>query len=232
MKLGRGELEHVLEDGLTLSVQDARDYFQMAIQEVAPEVSEDLAGEPFRLYAAAGLALDLESFKKSIQHLEFYDQIRAVAFAQTKHNLDRRNWTEHFEDHNIDYDPKRAKMQESILKWSRKHNLDVAWFRAMAFETLDTWYQHPPLRAARVWLQNVLSQTISPNLDAQFRFSIRSHYPAVGFRKEEQQRIGIRFEEELDAFLDKREALAKEGGMVRPSKKREFQSLFGSQIIR
>jgi len=28
MKLGKGELEHISEDGLSLSVNDARDYFR------------------------------------------------------------------------------------------------------------------------------------------------------------------------------------------------------------
>jgi len=226
MKLGKGEFEHVDEDGSTLSLNDARDYFLIAVNEVAPEVLDALANEPFKHYKAAGLAFDREAYNKEIEQLEFFDQVRAMIRAQSQHSLNRPDWPGHYETQEIAYDEKIAAMQKSIFDWSRKHNLDANWCRERAFETLDYWHKHPDFGEHRIWQEYCSMQTIVPDRNGlNFQLSIRSLYPSLSFRREEKERITAHFERELDLFLDSRERLAEENGMIRP-KHRPVKSNF------
>lgn len=224
MKLGKGELVQIFEDGSSLSLNDARDYFFLAVKEVAPDVLDDLAGEPFTLYKAAGLAFDRKAFKKDIEDLEFADQIREMTRAETRHTWNHPDWDGHFENHEIDYDPNPADLQKCIFAWSKRHNLDAAWCRSLAFETLDYWHKYPELCQHRIWYQPSSLQTIVPVRNGlEFQFRIRSLYPSVSFRKDEKERITAHFERELAIFLDMRERLAEENGMVRPKHRPDEQ---------
>jgi hypothetical protein len=221
LKLGKGELEHILKDGSSLSMQDARDYFLFAVKKVAPDVLDDLAGEPFTLYKAAGLAFDRESFQQDIAHLEPFDQIRESTRRDQNHVWDHPDWYG-FEDHEIDYDSNLAALQKSIFDWSERHNLDANWCRERAFETLDSWYQSSGSRENRTWRTYNSMQTIVPDRNGlHFQFSIKSVYPASSFRKQEKERITEHFERELKAFLDGRERRAIENGMKRPKQKHD-----------
>ncbi len=224
IKLGKGELEFIHEDGLSLSIKDARDYFLDAVKEVKPEVLDDLANEPFKLYKAAGLAFDREQIEKDIENTEFYDQIRIIAKEEQQHKWNHPDWQGHFEEKEVDYDDNILAMQKSIFDWSRKHNLNVAWCRARAYETLDYWHQNTNLCVARIWNYDVSLEPIIAirrgELDFVFRF--KSLYPAMSFRADEKKRITEQFEFELDAFLDERENYAKEKGLKKPKKKNEY----------
>jgi len=122
IKLGKGELEHIHENGLSLSVSDARDYFLDAVKEVKPEVLDDLAGEPFRLYKAAGLAFERERYEKEFENLELLDGRRAMFRAESQHRWNHPYWFGHFENKEVDYDENTRAMQKSIFDWSMRHN--------------------------------------------------------------------------------------------------------------
>ncbi len=224
IKLGKGELEHVRKDGLSLSIKDARDYFLDAVREVAPEVLEDLANEPFKLYKAAGLAFKHERYEKETENLEFYDKIRAQARAEHLHRWNHPEWLEHFEDKEIDYDDNILAMQKSIFDWSKKYNLNAAWCRARAYETLDNWHRFSSMSEIRMWNYDMSLEPMIAHRKGEldFVFRIRSAYPTFGFRAEEKEKITKAFEKELNEFLDARERIAKENGMTTPKQKREY----------
>jgi hypothetical protein len=222
IRLGEGELEHIRRDGLSASIKDARDYFLDAVKEVAPEVLDDLANEPFKLYKEAGLALDYEQYEKEFETLEKYDLIRAKSKIEQDHSFNHPRWEQHFEVGKVDYDEKILAMQESIFSWSKKHNLDVAWCRARAYETVEWWHRSGSSYENRRWNWDMEMQPVFTGSSPIFQFSYKSLYPVFRFRKDEREIITRAFENELNEFLDERERIAKENGMVSPKQKREY----------
>lgn len=224
IKLGKGELEHIHENGLSLSVSDARDYFLDAVKEVKPEVLDDLADEPFRLYKAAGLAFERERYVKEFADLKLFDRIRATAPLESQHRRNHPRWFEHFENNIVDYDENTRAMQKSIFDWSKNHNLDANWCRARAYETLDWWYWSESFYENRLWNYETEMQPLiaTHRGEMDFVFRIRSNYPMFGFRPDEERNITEAFKRELKSFLDERERIAKENGMVKPKQKREY----------
>lgn len=223
IKLGKGEFEHIRENGVSLSVRDARDYFLDAVKEVKPEVLDDLAGEPFRLYKAAGLAFERERYEKEFENLEHFARIRAIAPLESQHRWNHPRWFEHFENKEVDYNENTRAMQKSIFDWSKSHNLDANWCRARAYETLDWWYWFESFYENRLWNYETEMQPIFSNrTDIFFTFKYRSTYPVFGFRPDEERNITEAFKRELKSFLDERERIAKENGMVKPKVKHEY----------
>ena len=222
IKLGKGEFEHKRKDGLTLSITDARDYFLDAVKEVAPEVLDDLANEPYKLYKSAGLALDFEKYKKEFENLELPDRIGEMAKVKSQHRWNRPDWNGHFESKEVDYDDNILAFQRSIFNWSKKHNLNVAWCRARAYETIESWHHFESFYENRIWNYESEMQPIHSGFTPIFQFSYKSLYPVFRFRSDEKEIITKAFESELNKFLDERERIAKENGMVNPRQKREY----------
>jgi len=223
IKLGKGEFEHISDVEMPYSIRDARDYFLDAVKEVKPEVLDDLANEPFRLYKAAGLAFERELYKKEFADLEHFARIRAIAPLESQHRWNHPRWFEHFENNIVDYDENTRAMQKSIFDWSKSHNLDANWCRARAYETLDWWYWSESFYENRLWNYETEMQPVFSNrTDIFFTFKYRSTYPVFGFRPDEERNITEVFKQELKSFLDERERIAKENGMVKPKQKREY----------
>jgi hypothetical protein len=104
LKLGKGELKQISEVGSTLSMHEARDYFLIAVKEVAPAVLDDLADAPFKLYKAAGLAFDRETHEKDVRQFEVDGHIpQEYVKAHLIHTWNRPYWLEHFETREIDF---------------------------------------------------------------------------------------------------------------------------------
>lgn len=114
IKLEEGELEHIHENGLSLSIRDARDYFLDAVKEVKPEVLDDLAGEPFKLYKAAGLAFEREKYEKEFADLEYWDGFRAMARLENRHRWNHPDWFGHFENKEVDYDENSERCRKAF----------------------------------------------------------------------------------------------------------------------
>lgn len=121
----------------------------------------------------------------------------------------------------VDSDGSIAAFKASLFEWSRRHNLNDMWCRERAYETLDLWSHIPACRKAHLWQDESAWQTIMPQVASgggrtnfDFVFSYNTLYPREGFRRDVKQRILEACEKELDAFLDKREQMAREGGMV------------------
>ncbi len=222
IKLGKGEFEHIRSNGLTASVKDARDYFLDAVKEVAPEVLDDLAGNPYRLYKAAGLALDYKRYEKEFENLEFYDGIRAKAKIEHQHSWNHPRWENQFENSEVNYDENTRLLQKSIFSWSKKHNLDVVWCRARAYETIEWWYRSDSFYENRIWNYETEMQPIPVGLNTVFNFSYKSLYPVFRFRSKEKEIIREAFEKELNEFLDERDKIAKENGMIKPKQKSKY----------
>ncbi len=224
IKLGKGELEHTDDVEIPYSVRDARDYFLDAVKEVKPEVLEDLAGEPFRLYKAAGLAYERGCSEKEFENLELWDRRKEMFQAEKRHRGNHPDWSGHFENEEVDYDENIRAMQKSIFHWSKEHNLDVNWCRARAYETLDWWYWSGSSHENRTWNYEMEMQTMIATRKGEmdFVFRIRSNYPMFGFRPDEETRITEAFKRELKTFLGERERIAKENGMTKPKVKHEY----------
>lgn len=224
IKLGKGELEHINDVEMPYSVRDARDYFLDAVKEVKPEVLDNLAGEPFRLYKAAGLAFERERYKKEFENLELWDGRKAMYRAEHQHRWNHPDWFGHFENKEVDYNENTRAMQKSIFDWSKNHNLDANWCRARAYETLDWWYWSNSFYENRLWNYETEMQPMIATRrgEMDFVFRIRSNYPMFGFRPDEETRITEAFKRELKTFLNEREKVAKENGMVKPKQKREY----------
>jgi hypothetical protein len=224
IKLGKGELEHINDVEMPYSVRDARDYFLDAVKEVKPEVLDDLAGEPFRLYKAAGLNFEREHYRKEFENLELYDGIRAMARLENQHRWNHPDWFGHFENKEVDYNENIRAMQKSIFDWSKNYNLDANWCRARAYETLDWWHRFESFYENRLWNYETEMQPMiaTHRGEMDFVFRIRSNYPMFGFRPDEGKRITEAFKRELKIFFGEREKIAKENGMAKPKQKREY----------
>ncbi len=122
IKLGKGELEHIDDVEMAYSIRDARDYFLDAVKDVKPKVLDDLAGEPFRLYKAAGLAFERKRYEKEFENLELLDGRKAMFSAESQHRWNHPYWFGHFENKEVDYDENTRAMQKSIFDWSMRHN--------------------------------------------------------------------------------------------------------------
>ncbi|MDQ3635428.1 MAG: hypothetical protein M3405_13100 [Acidobacteriota bacterium] len=224
IKLGKGEFEHIDDVEMPYSVRHARDYFFDAIKEVKPEILDDLADEPYRLYKAAGLALERERYEKEFENLEFYDRIRAMARLESQHRWNHPSWYEHYEKKKVNYNQNIRALQKSIFDWSKKHNLNVDWCRARAYETLNLWYFSHSFYEHRIWTSETEMQPMiaTHKGERDFVFRINSNYPMFGFRSDEEKRITRAFKQELKSFLVEREKLAKKNGMKKPKQKRTY----------
>ena len=92
----------------------ARNAFLQAIQDHAPDVVEELHGDPQQLFFAA--QLDHKSF------FAIYEVWERLACGAHK-LLDRRAVT----------------FYNSLLTWTEKHNITISWFVERAFFTVHSW---------------------------------------------------------------------------------------------
>lgn len=223
-RLGKGEFESVVDGVIPPSVHDARDYFLMAVREQAPEVLRDLNGEPFECYCRTGLHFDESDHRERLKDLSLYDRIREIQRLRTAHVWNTPEWRTHFEVGEIDYDERLAALQKSIFAWSRKWNLDQLWCRERAVSTLDYWCSSPEGREQLIWGYEPFWETIVAfrrGEHPEFEFRYKTLYPREGHRPDLERRITTAFKEQLKAFLDHAEQLAKEAGMRPTPKKRE-----------
>ena len=101
IKLGKGEFEHISDVEMPYSVRDARDYFLDAVKEVRPEVLEDLANEPFKIYKASGLAFDRKFYKEKFKELELWEGRKAFYRAESQHRYNHPDWSNNFEHNEV-----------------------------------------------------------------------------------------------------------------------------------
>lgn len=191
IRLGKGEFEHIDDVEMPYSTRDARDYFLDAIKEVKPEILDDLANEPFKLYKIAGLALDCERYEKKFENLELYDRIRAMAEVESLHRWNHPDWFGHYEKKEVTYNENTRAMQKSIFDWSEEHNLNIGWCRARAFETFDWWHRSESFFENRLWNYETEMQPMIATRKGErdFVFRINSNYPMFGFRQMKKKEL-------------------------------------------
>jgi hypothetical protein len=124
-------------------------------------------------------------------------------------------------------DPNIEGFVEKLFAWSRIHNLDEAWCREHAYETLELWHTDRDRQEERVWawgarlpLYSSGSTASRPDFEyPAFVFEYFTYYPCVGLRPELRQSITKEFERQLDSFFDKREQEAEKQGWCAPPQK-------------
>jgi len=76
--LGSGQYEGGMKDEALPSVRDAQDVFLFTIRKIAPEVLDDLSGEPLLWFRVSGLHFEEAAHQERLKHLSLYDRIREI----------------------------------------------------------------------------------------------------------------------------------------------------------
>jgi hypothetical protein len=127
-----------------------------------------------------------------------------------------------------DFEP----VQDSLLAWSRRWNLDEDWCRAFAFFTLATWLMDPDKRNNRDWNYMGINWEIPVEVE-DFKLEWAWH-PLRTSRIEIERLMRSLFEKEMKKHLDKTEQrFVQNSGAVRPRMKTQlahFEWLISYQI--
>ncbi len=193
-RLGLGEYELISE--YTSSREEARDYFFRAVRRHAPEVLEDLRGEPLLRY-------------------------REV-WARVDH--DRRVWlcSVAADEDGTPY-PQFVPLRECLRQWARRYSLLEQWCLERALATLDRWVDDEPGEETPGWAATVTSigRVTDDDEERLFSFEDRGWEPAEELWGRAEARIRAAFEEQLATYRELMEARAASKGMERtPSAKK------------
>lgn len=250
-KFGHGEYESALRNEAPPSVKHARSYFLDVVKTLAPNVLDDLSNEPYRLYWEARLCFEANeqrNEKRDLVTRHIWTNYQRPSWKEIENPFKnpllsdspdigdeyiseipssrlRRKEAEAIDTTPVEKDEHIQVFRDSLFGWSRRHHLDTTWCRERAYETLDFWCFSEEGRKIQMWDYDGAYQPIIAFRDdhPKFTFEYKTLYPREGFRQDVKQRIMEAVEKDLDAFLDQRESLAKENGMVPPRQKRERQ---------
>jgi hypothetical protein len=247
-KFGHGQYESALRNESPPSVKHARSYFLDVVKTLAPIVLEDLGGEPYRLYWEAQLCFEANetSGKRDLVARHIWTSYQRPSWREIEHPFRNPLLTNSLDDEDeymsevsthqfrgenavantpVEMSERISEFRDSLFNWSRRHRLDTTWCRERAYDTLDWWCLSQESRRIQMWDYDGAYQTIMAfrGDHPRFTFEYKTLYPREGFRPDVKRRIMEAVEKELDAFLDGREALAEENGMVAPRQKRDKQ---------
>ena len=246
-KFGHGEYESAHRNEVRPSVKHARSYFLDVVKMLAPAVLEDLAVEPYRLYREARLCFEVNDSpgERDLVARHIWTSYQRPSWGEIERPfknplLDESSSGDEYEagppirrhigkgkkdTTAADENERINEFRESLFNWSRRHRLDMTWCRERAYETLDWWCFSQESFKMRMWDYDGAYQPIIAfrGDHPKFTFEYKTLYPRDGFRRDVKNRIMEAVEKELEAFLDEREALAKENGMVVARQKREKQ---------
>jgi hypothetical protein len=224
-KFGRGQYESAPRNEVPPSVKHARSYFLDVVKTLAPTVLEDLGGEPYKLYWEARLCFEANktSGKRDLVARHIWKTHQRPSWGEIEHPF--RNPLLDDAATPVERDERVREFRDSLFNWSRRHRLDATWCRERAYDTLDWWCFSQGGREIQMWDYDGAYQTIMAfrGDHPRFTFEFKTLYPREGFRPDVKKRIMEAVEKELDAYLDRQEALAEENGMVAPRQKREKQ---------
>ena len=112
--------------GSNLTGQVLRGVFLEIVKDLEPEVLKELAGEPLRLFRAAGWKTD--DFSLSV----------------IWHRLMSEKWLSDKESNLI-------ALRRALWSWGEKWNLAVDWCLKPAFDKLADWAAHPKIKPGNSW---------------------------------------------------------------------------------
>jgi hypothetical protein len=202
------------------SKEDLRNRFFAAISKHAKHVLNDLYDEPFKLYLQAGLGFNVDAYKEGVEVLNPDERAKKLARAWTKHRWNHPVWQHHFESRPITYDKRKEKFRQSLNEWSRRYNLDAAWCREYAYETLDHWSHYRPNRKNLSFQLHVVSRSVFSRKHDTEWFVFKRRVPHPQFVPIEIAKVELRetFERQLKEFFSRLEAAAKEMQDYMPTK--------------
>jgi len=212
-RLGYGSYER--QNG-EQSKEDLRNRFFAAITEHAKHVLKNLYDESFKLYLDAGLGFKVDANKVMLEGLNPNEQARKLAREWNRHRWNRPQWQRHFETGPITYDKRKEKFRQSLFEWSRRFNLNAAWCREYAYETLDHWsHAHPDHEHLSFELHLVARTVFAVKRDVEwFVFKRRVQHPQLLPIETIKARLREAFECDLRQYFTQLEAIAENQGYV------------------
>jgi hypothetical protein len=209
------EYEGELDDGSRPSVHYARDYFLLVVGELVPEVLDDLASEPLECYRRSGIRASSYA-REDLAPITLDMGAEGIGGWRYINEEIYPDWLTCFEDGVSD--GRLSELRQKIFEWSRRSNLNEAWCRSRAYNTLFAWCEDDTSWQQRCWgFEPVIQSTLHFEQTA-FRFEYETDYPREGRRSELEQEITNEFKRQLRSYFDELEALAGEAGM-RPAPK-------------
>lgn len=205
-RLGYGEFEW---PNRASARADGQVRFLEAIRRDAPEVLNDLAGEPFALFRAlfcnsepSTSVHDPHFLNRGVWWWPTFDVIAAVPIMA----------------------PALPRLRERLLSWARLWHLDADWVLSTALRTLAWWCVEPPANEAdRDWhySQHGIGEVIVPTKAQPFVFVHAGWEPAFQTRADARTEIEAAFRMHLRNYLDAIARLATERGAVRTMQQRQ-----------
>lgn len=228
IKIGGGGYENLKTD--SLSLDDARTRFLIAIKKIVPCVLIDLRNSCFETFQNTYYELLKEAHDLEVSHL---DESQKKDIFQ-KENLwywkRLSNAAQELQELKIFY--------EKITEWAKKWNLNVDWMKDRALHTLKYWNEKPEILKILHWHypNSGVSQEI-PDEEIAFKFeyinwqtlpSGQKQIIGLGWdykfedKKEAEVKIREAFEEYLREYFDKVEKQLLEFGLKQKQEKRSL----------
>ncbi|HXG94460.1 MAG TPA: hypothetical protein VNN73_19110 [Blastocatellia bacterium] len=139
-----------------ISTEQARNLFLCHVRSIKPQVLDHLSGEPYRCFKETILC-----FEGDDGRLDYRNAVARHIWAKYQ----RPAWEVLEVDSASLTDARIAVLRESLFDWSREHNLDVAWCRKRAYDTLDYWSYSPRAHQERRWEFEMFGRWDAPSLD-------------------------------------------------------------------
>lgn len=124
--------------------------------------------------------------------------------------------------------PKITEFVKLMFKWSERHNLNDSWCREHAFETIDLWLHNQDFLKSKIWWVGANQALYGVPIHyirfvkSEFLFNYFTLYPSEGFRQDVIDEISKEFKEQLNNFLNERDAEAKKEGMSKIPRQNEL----------
>jgi hypothetical protein len=197
------------------SKEDLRNRVLDAVGKYAKHVLADLYDEPFKLYLETNLCFKAEEVNQ-----------------RSKHIWRRPDWKRKFEGRPITYSSHLEAFRQSLFEWSRRNNLNAAWCRECAYETLDYWSYSNPINQRLQFQPLIKMRTLFKTGQDTRRFTLdcKVVHPQLKSLEETEAELRKAFERKLKTYLNDFKSCAKMQGYVPTPEK--YKSKYGKEHFR
>lgn len=178
----------------------AREHFLQTVRQHAPEVLEELHGDPFDCFRIAQVM--------NRWNLDDY--------------MDGRMWIVLEEDANEIGDPSILDLRESLLFWADTFNLKDQWCLKRAFRTIEAWHKYARFEQSRMWAREATGYILPVGEEeGRLDFSYERWDVTSQNRDEFQRDVEIAFRRHLASYCDWIEKLIRDRGFIEQKMKRD-----------